>query len=105
MDDGPNRRDRQGNKVPMVVWVMCAFVPSIAGIASLQIKPQGQWVFPCLLVLNILCSLAAAFGLVSRMKDDGMRVLCGLLLAIFLFFMNVVIVVFAGCSSMGRIAP
>jgi hypothetical protein len=103
MNEHPN--GEKGTRVPVIVWLLCAFAPSVAGIGCLEIRAQGQWVFPFLLVLDTLCSLAAAFGLVSWVKDNGLKVLYGLLLAILLFFMNVVIVVFAGCSAIGRIAP
>jgi hypothetical protein len=103
MDEHPNRDGE--NQIPLIAWALCAFVPGIAGIACLGIKSEGQWVFPCLLLLNLGCSLAASFGLTARVKNDGTRVAVGMLLAIFLFFMNVAIVIFAGCSGTGRIAP
>jgi len=97
--------DQNYDSIHKVVWMIAAFVPSVIGIACLQIKNPGNGLFPILVMLNLALSVAASIGLVRGMKNTGSKILLGLFLSAFFFVLNVVIVVFVGCSGAGRIAP
>jgi hypothetical protein len=101
MNEEPTEPSGQRDPVPIIIWVFCAFAPSLIGIALLDIKNKGAWLGGSLLALNIVCSFLAAFGLLRGVIDMGSRVSLAFMLAFFLFLLNVVIVVFAGCSKMG----
>ena len=98
----PNEGDES---VLKVIWLLAAFVPSLIGIACLHIKNQGQVLLPLLVVLNLVLSVAASVGLVRGMKNGGAQFIIGFFLIPFFFVLNVLIVLFVGCSGMGRIAP
>ena len=98
MNGEPSQYDR-------LLWLPCAFIPSVAGIACLGAHSPPQWMFTALVILNGGCCLLAAFGLLGGIKELIARVFLGLFLAGFLFVLNCLIVLFVGCSGMGRIAP
>jgi hypothetical protein len=64
-----------GSDSAKVMWLFAAFLPSVIGIACFHLKHPGQWMLPILV------------------------------LVIFFFVLNAFIVIFVGCTSMGRIAP
>jgi len=88
-----------------MIWLFAAFIPGAIGIACLHLKNPGRWLFPLLIALNLMFSVAASVGLVHGMKDGGVQFIIGLFLAPFFFVLNTLIVLFVGCSGMGRIAP
>jgi len=100
----PLPNDGDGS-TPKIVWLFAAFFPSVIGIASLYTKNPGQWLVAVLVVLNLVCSVAASAGLVRGMKKEGIQVIVGFFLFVFLFVLNALIVLFVGCSGKGRIAP
>ena len=57
--------------------------------------------FKWLLALNAACSVSAGVGLLRGVKDLGPRIVFGIMLGVLFFCLNVVIVVFVGCSKMG----
>jgi hypothetical protein len=98
----PNKGDESVRKV---IWLFAAFFPSAIGIASLHLKNPGQLLFPVLVTLNLIFSVAASVGLVRGMKNGGFQFIIGFFLIPFFFVINALIVLFIGCSGMGRIAP
>lgn len=108
MDEELKQSNQQGEgKKPFLklIWLLCAFIPSLVAIPCLGIKNMPQWLGLSLLMVNAGCSLFAGIGLLSGIKDPAIRVILGVLLGGFFFVLNVIIVIFIGCSGMGRIAP
>ena len=97
--------DEDTESVRKAIWLLAAFVPSVVGIACLQIKNPGQGMLPLMLVADLICSVAASVGLVRGMKNGGAQFIIGFFLIPFFFVLNGLIVLFVGCSGMGRIAP
>ena len=91
--------------VRKIIWLFAAFFPGVAGIICLNIKNPGSWLFPALLILNLVFSVASSVGLVKGMKNEGSQFALGFFLTGFFFVLNAFIVLFVGCSGMGRIAP
>jgi len=96
----PNEGDES---VLKAIWLLAAFVPSVIGIACFQVKNPGRGLLPLLIALNLILSVAATVGLVRGMKSGGAQFIIGLFLIPFFFVLNVLIVLFVGCSGMGRI--
>ena len=88
-----------------ILWLLAAFLPSIIAITCLPMKNLGPGMFWFLAITNLVCSTAASAGLMAGIKGDGARFFWVLLLIPFFFILNIVIVVFVGCSGMGRISP
>ena len=106
MNEEPNRPNETKEQLSPVVWLVCAFIPSLMAIACLSMRNSPSWLGFWLVVANAGCSLAAGIGLLSGIKMQVVRIIIGMLLAGFFFVLNVFIVVFAGCSGMGgRFAP
>jgi hypothetical protein len=101
MNEEPTEPKRQTGSLPIVIWALCAFVPSVVGIAFLNTRDSGPWIGRPLLVLNLACSLLSGFGLLRGRKDMISRIVLASVLAFFLFLLNVAIVVFAGCAKTG----
>lgn len=94
------------NKGASVIgWLIVAFVPSVISISFLSVKYPSQWHVTALLFIAAGCCLCSAFGMLSGIKEQAVRIVLGLFLAGGLFVLNVIIVVFVGCTNMGRIAP
>jgi hypothetical protein len=91
--------------VRTVIWLLAAFAPSLIGIACLSIINSGQWLIWLLGTTNLIFSVAASIGLVRGIRYRDTRFLVCLVLVPFFFFLNVLIVIFVGCSGMGRISP
>jgi hypothetical protein len=107
MSDEPNPTPGEDKKILLkILYVFIAFLPSLVGIASFQLKNQGQGLIQFLFFLNLICSIVASLGLAQGIKSDGLQFLLNLFLIPAFFVMNVLIVLFVGCSGMGgRIAP
>jgi len=88
-----------------ILWLLTAFVPSVIGTVCFQLKNIGSWLLPVLILLTLICCVAASVGLVRGMKNKAAQPIVGLLLIPFFIGLNVLIVLFIGCSGMGRIAP
>ena len=103
IDPPPPANEDPNSSGVTVLWLLFAFLPSLIAIPLIN-NPSpsiGAWLFP----LGGGCCLIAAFGVLRRMKDPILRIVLGLLLAGLFFVVNIIIVVFIGCSGMGRIAP
>ena len=104
-DTNPSPTPGEDKKILLkILFVFIAFLPSLAGVACLQLINQGHGLF--LFVLNLICSIVASLGLAQGIKSIGLQVFLNLFLIPAFFVMNVMIVVFVGCSGMGgRISP
>jgi hypothetical protein len=98
----PNGNDEVSLKI---IWLLVAFIPSLIGIACLQIKNSDQWLVLILVVINVLFSMVAGAQLVRGIRNGLTQSIAGLFLVLFFFILNALIVVFVGCSGMGRISP
>ena len=87
------------------LWLLAAFVPSVAGIVCLNMRPVPQHLLTFILLASFFSSFVCSFRLLSHMKDKTHQSLCAALLGVFFFGLNIVIALFVGCSGMGRIAP
>ena len=105
MNEEPNPPNNVGNGMHPLLWLLVAFIPSIVALGCLGSKTVGSALVPVLLILDVGCSLAAGFGFVSGMKSLAGKVALGLFLGVFFVLLNAAIVLFLGCSGMGRIAP
>jgi Na+/H+ antiporter NhaC len=94
-----------GSDSAKVMWLFAAFLPSVIGIACFNLKHPGQWMLPILVLINAIISVVAGTRLVKGMKDELVQGLLAAFLVIFFFVLNAFIVIFVGCTSMGRIAP
>lgn len=94
-----------GSAFPPMLWLFVAFVPSLVSIPLLRARNPPQWSLIALLFLAAACCLCSGLGLLARMKDQVVRIVLGLVLAGVFFVLNVLVVLFIGCSGLGRIAP
>jgi len=81
---------------PKFLWLFCAFAPSLIAIPMLNAAVPA--LAPLLFGLNVLCSLSAGIGLVRGITSEIARFFLGLFLAGIFFVLNVMIVIFVGCS-------
>ena len=92
-----------------ILWLILAFLPSLIGLP--MVKPIVNRRLPVellvpLLLVAVACSLVSAFGLLRKVKPEGNRNFLAFFLAIGLFVLNVLSVVFLGCSSaLGNLGP
>jgi hypothetical protein len=85
--------------------LVVVFVPSILAIFLISFKYAPSWILPVLAILNLLCSAVGSVGLVRGLKHDSMKFLLVCVLVPFFFLLNVLIVIFIGCSGQGGFAP
>lgn len=86
------------------LWLLCAFVPAIFFL--LFQKGGRPGLLPVIFIIDAVCSIAGAIGIMrNETKDQGFKYVLIVCLAVFFFVLNIVIAVFIGCASMGRIAP
>jgi hypothetical protein len=98
----PNDEEETSRKI---IWLFAAFLPSVIGFACLHIKKPIPSLFGLLVAIDVVCSVAAGKALVRGMKDEASRIFLGVFLSLFFIVLNALIVLFIGCSGMGRIAP
>jgi hypothetical protein len=96
----PELKDNTGI---IVLWLLFAFVPCFVAIPLMN-NPSPT-VSGGLLILTVTCSLCSGIGVLRGVKNQAARILLGLVLAGVFFVLNVIVVVFIGCSNMGRVAP
>ena len=99
----PEPPTSKNKSFPKIIWLLVAFIPGLVGVACLKIN--APWLLYFLVTLDIACSVSASIGLVRGMKSREAQSALALLLTLFFLVANVFIVLFVGCSSMGRIAP
>jgi len=92
----PNKLESAG---VTMLWLILGFVPSMVGI--LVIDKASQTVLVALMCLAGVCCFASAFGILRRIKDLVARICLSIFLAGALAFLDLIIVVFVGCSRMG----
>jgi len=98
----PTPPETPGRKpAPKILWLLVAFIPSVAALFTTQYINQHGYLVAVLLILGVVCSIVAAMELVRGMKSLAERVAVGIFLAGFFFVANVVIAVFIGCSRSG----
>jgi hypothetical protein len=85
-----------------IVWLLCAFIPSVIGLACL--RSESGPIRPLLIFFDLVCSFVSA-GCIMRgtMKEKSDEVLFAFILGGFFFLLNIAIVILVGCSQM-RIA-
>jgi len=100
--DPPPKGDEEA--IRKLIWLAAAFIPSIIGIACLHIKSPGPGLFPILGNINVFVSLSASIELLRGIKSKTTLAFAVLFPTPFFFILNALIVVFVGCSGMGRIS-
>jgi hypothetical protein len=87
IDPPPPPDSREANSSGMtVLWLLVAFVPSLAAIPFLRNPPSvSEELWP----LSGGCCVFAAFGILRRTKNPASRIVLGLLLAGLLFILNI----------------
>jgi membrane-associated HD superfamily phosphohydrolase len=101
----PPPPDKEDQAFRKLVNVVVALLPSAIGILCFQFKFASPNVLPVMVIVNAVLSAVGSAGLVRGMKNATSAVITGILLTGFFFGLNAIIVVFVGCSGMGRIAP
>jgi hypothetical protein len=93
------------NESSDIAWEIARFIavllPSGLGIAFTMKDVTEPW----FIVLNLVCSLVASIGFTRGLKGQGRRVIARLALTFGFFVLNLTIMFFAACGSMGRITP
>jgi hypothetical protein len=91
--------------VPKLMWLGVALAPTVIGLICFQARTAALPLFPLLVILDVVCSIAGSVGLVRGTRDAAARVFLGLFLTAFFFILNALIVLFIGCSGshMGRL--
>lgn len=79
--------------------------PTPVFMVLVNFKNLPNWVGPALIIMGIICSVAAGFGLMSRANSPITKGLGGLALSVVFFVFNLALVIAVGCSGVGRIAP
>lgn len=106
MSDEPDQPGGNESAFPGLLWLFCAFIPAILAVASLKMNQPDPMLFSTLAVIDVVCSFAAAIGLLRKASmNEAARFLLILFLGAFFSVLNIVITIFIGCSGMGRIAP
>jgi len=91
-----------------VVWLIVAFVPSLIALPMAKPMVNGNPPIPLglLLVMGAGCCFGSAFGILRKVERPEQRIFLAAFLGIGFFVLNVIIVVFIGCSSMlGGLGP
>jgi ascorbate-specific PTS system EIIC-type component UlaA len=105
MNEEPNPppEPENTNPIPIMLWLLVAFLPSVVSIGLMRLKNTPSEMLTGLVILAGACCVSSAFGVLRGVKEVGLRVLLGLFLAGGFFVLNVIIVIFVGCSGMGNI--
>lgn len=91
----PVPRSKAGQKI---LWLIVALLPSLLGVITVSAANTNSGVLSFLVILNLVCSIAASIGLVRDINGQGLRYLVAFLLVPAFFVMNAFIVVFIGCT-------
>src|SRR5947209_438121 len=106
MSNLPPDRDnlpKTGWKPTQLLWLVVAFIPSAVGIPCLSIRNPTP-VLPAILVLiGLGCCVGSAIGLFRGVRNPAVRSLLSVAYVLTFLVINVSIVIFAGCSGIGRI--
>ena len=98
MNDEPDPMPQppRGGGPPRWLWLFCAFAPALVTISI--IDSIGPGLMPVLFGLNVCCSSAAGMGLVRGIQHNVAQLFLGLFLVAIFFVLNIVIVIYVGCS-------
>jgi hypothetical protein len=86
------------------LWFCVGMIPSLMGIAIMAIGLNSS-ASKVAILISIGLILAASIGMTRTTQGKVRRAFLMVFLAGFFFMINGIVVVFVGCSSMGRIAP
>ncbi len=114
MDSEPNDPVKEKKRLPKIIWLFVAFLPSVVSLTlrifsnltqSMKIKIPAS--FETFLVATILisalaCCFVAAVGLLRNTKTGVAQVMLALALAVVFLVMNGVISILAGCVLEAR---
>ena len=93
-----------GKATRKIMWVLVAFLPSLIGIIVVSaINAPSPGALPFLIILDVVCSIAAAIGLVQGIESEATKFIVAFLLIPAFFLINAFIVVFIGCAIAMRI--
>jgi hypothetical protein len=87
------------------LWLPLALTPSVVALVGFNMIQASQWSLPILVFIDFLCSLISAAAIMNREPNKFIKFAVTVMLFCFFFGLNFVIVVFAGCSGMVRLAP
>jgi hypothetical protein len=98
-EDPPKPPPVPGDKTfQKIIWVIVAFLPGLIGIIVVSTTNTDNGALSFLIILNIACSIAASVGLVRGMEVRWVQVLVAFLLIPAFFVINMIIVIFVGCT-------
>jgi len=92
----PNNENNFGSKI---LWLFCAFAPSVVAIACFKTNNAG--LFPILIILNLFCSIISGVALIGGIKNKFAAFFIGVFLVLFFLVANAFIAIFIGCSRTG----
>jgi hypothetical protein len=102
MSDEPNQNPKEKDPAIAFMWLLVGLAPIVILLSVLS--PSGArptWINPAyLLIFCAMLNLLGGFGCVRGVKDGGLRLLFGILLAGFFFVLSWGIVLFQACSHM-----
>jgi hypothetical protein len=99
----PDKPKESNNAGRIILWLLFAFVPSMATIPLVYVKNVPAGTGNGLVALAIVCCLCSGIGVLRGVKSLTTRILLGALLAGVFFVLNAFIVILVGCSNMGPI--
>lgn len=101
--ENPPPAGPDSESIMKIVWLLVAFVPSLAMLLLGQAPKLAPIAVPIIIALYFICCFAAGLGLVKGMKSVWAKFFVGFLLIGFFLAANLVIVVWVSCSQMGPI--
>jgi hypothetical protein len=84
-------------------YLVVGMAPAPLMLSLMTFKNLGDWIPLLFLTIGIIGSVTAGFGLMSRANKPILRSIGGIALSVVFFVFNVMTVIAAGCSGMGRI--
>jgi hypothetical protein len=89
----------ENKRFPKIIWLFVALCPSLLGFAFFRLRMAGQFALAILVIVDLICSVAAAAGLVRGIKSAAAQAFFRLFLGGFFFVLNGLMVLFVGCSG------
>jgi hypothetical protein len=87
------------------LWWIVALSPTAFGLLCIGLRDNGRFLLMICPVLDVICSVVGGIGLACQAKTAASRFFAGLFMVPFFILLNAAIVLFIGCSGVGRIAP
>ncbi len=91
----PVPRNKAGQKI---IWVLVVFLPSLGGIPVVSMTTTDNGALSFLVILNLVCCIAASIGLVRGIEARWLQVLVACLLIPGFFVINAILTFFIGCA-------